>query len=206
MNNASMMACKSAAERFFRYYHRYCVAPDVDVLFELLNAIHSLNDKLRKATSESFFGFSEFIALKALRNLLHHEAELVHEVRPISVSELHITSDMQFLCLVPRDLVEKAIEQLDKKWRVRDEEAIRSTLKWYGQVVNINPCIFNFAVHAFETLRKVGIELDGDEYAEFERSYEFEERAGYSHFITGDIICLLGDVEAVLNSAFRGIT
>ncbi|MBI5015256.1 MAG: hypothetical protein HZB55_07160 [Deltaproteobacteria bacterium] len=206
MISQPMATCKSAGERFFRYYHRYCVAPDIDVLFELLNAIHSLNDKLQKATSENFFACPEFTALKALRNLLHHEAELIHEVRPLSVADLPIMSDVLSLCLVPRSLVERAIEQLDKKRRSQDEEAIRSTLKWYAEVVNINPCIFNFAVHAFEKLRGLEIDLDGEEYAEFERSYQFEEDTGHSHYISGDIRCHAGDVDAVLNSAFRKIT
>ncbi|MBT1072743.1 hypothetical protein [Pelotalea chapellei] len=202
----SMTTCKFAGERFFRLYHRHCVSPDDDTLFSLLDAIHSLNDKLQKATSDNFFECHEFIALKALRNLFHHGAELINEVRPISVASLPISTDLMFLCLVPRSLVLQSIERLDKKRRVQDEAIIRSTLKWYGNVVNINPCLFNFAVHAFEKLRAIGFKFEGDEYAEFEHSYQFEEEGGHSHFVTGDISCLAGNVEEVLSVAFADIT
>jgi hypothetical protein len=39
----------AAAERYFRAYHRHCTRPDEDSLFDLLNALHSLNDKLSKS-------------------------------------------------------------------------------------------------------------------------------------------------------------
>lgn len=205
MTYSAMTACKSAGERFFRLYHRHCVSPDTDTLFNLLNAIHSMNDKLQKATSDNFFGCHEFIALKALRNLLHHEAELINKVRTIPVGNLPICCDLMFLCLIPKSLVFQAIKQIDKKRRVQDEAIIRSTLKWYGNVVNINPCIFNFAVHAFEKLRAVGVEMDGDEYTKFEISYQFEEDAWHSHFVSGDIICQAGNVEDILAVAFADV-
>ncbi len=201
-----MTTCKFAGERFFRFYHSHCVSPDDDTLFSLLNAIHSLNDKLQKATSDNFFECHEFIVLKALRNLFHHEAELIHEVRSISVACLPISTDLMFLCLVPRSLVFQSIERLDKKRRVQDEAIIRSTLKWYGNVVNINPCLFNFAVHAFEKFRAIGCKIEGDEYAEFEHSYHLEDDNGHSHFVTGDINCLAGNVEEVLAVAFADVT
>lgn len=202
----SMTTCKAAGERFFRLYHRHCVSPDADTLFSLLTAIHSLNDKLQKSTSDNFFECHEFIVLKALRNLWHHKAELINEVRSVAVANLPIFSDLMFLCLVPSSLVFLSIEGLDKKRRVQDEAIIRSTLKWYGNVVNINPCLFNFAVHAFEKLRTIGFKICGDEYAEFERSYHYEEETGHSHFIAGSITCHAGNVEEVLAVAFADVT
>ena len=201
-----MESCQAAGERFFRLYHGHCVEPDKDTLFNLLESIHSLNDKLRKATGEHFFNCNEFVALKALRNLFHHEAELVNEVRIIPIEKLpSVSTDLLFLCLVPSRLVLLSFEQLDRKRRVHEEETIRSTLKWYGNVVNINPCVFNFAVHAFEQLKALGVQIGGNEYAEFQASYEFEEEAGHSHFITGDIICHAGSVEEVLAVAFANV-
>lgn len=188
-------------------YHRHCVEPDRDTLFNLLNSIHSLNDRLRKVTGEHFFDCNEFVALKALRNLFHHEAELVNEVRIIPVKNLlPVSTDLLFLCLVPSRLALLSFEQLDRKRRAHEEEIVRSTLKWYGNVVNINPCVFNFAVHAFEKLRELGIQIGGDKYVEFQASYEFEEEAGHSHFITGDIMCHAGSVEEVLAVAFAKVT
>lgn len=206
MTGLLMESCQAAGERFFRLYHGHCVEPDKDTLFNLLNSIHSLNDRLRKATGEHFFNCNEFVALKALRNLFHHEAELVTEVRIIPVEKLPpVSADLLFLCLVPNRLVLLSFEQLDRKRRTHEEEAIRSTLKWYGNVVNINPCVFNFAVHAFEKLKALGVQIDGNEHAEFQASYEFEEEAGHSHFITGDIICHAGSVEEVLAVAFANV-
>jgi len=201
-----MESCQAAGERFFRLYRWHCVKPDKDTLFNLLNSVHSLNDRLRKATGEHFFNCNEFVALKALRNLLHHEAELVNEVRIIPVEKLPpVSTDLLLLCLVPSRLVLLSFEQLNRKRRAHEEEVVRSTLKWYGNVVNINPCVFNFAVHAFEKLRASGVQIDGGEYAEFQASYEFEEESGQSHFITGDIICHAGSVEEVLAVAFANV-
>jgi hypothetical protein len=206
MTGAQMESCQAAGERFFRLYHEHCVEPDKDTLFNLLNSIHSLNDRLRKATDVHFFNCNEFVALKALRNLFHHEAELVNEVRIIPVENLPpVSTDLLFLCLVPSRLVLLSFEQLDRKRREHEEETIRSTLKWYGNVVNINPCVFNFAVHAFEKLKALGVQIGGDEYAEFLASYESEEEDGYSHFITGDIICHAGSVEEILAVAFANV-
>lgn len=170
-----MESCQAAGERFFRLYREHCVKPDKDTLFNLLNSIHSLNDRLRKATGEHFFSCNEFVVLKALRNLFHHEAELVNEVRIIPVKKLpSVSTDLLFLCLIPSRLVLLSFEQLDRKRRAHEEEIVRSTLKWYGNVVNVNPCVFNFAVHVFEKLRALGRQIGGDEYAEFKASYEFE--------------------------------
>jgi len=206
MTSDHMTTCKFAGERFFRFYHSHCVSPDDDTLFSLLNAIHSMNDKLQKATSDNFFECHEFIVLKTLRNLFHHEAELINEVRSISVASLPISTDLMFLCLVPGSLVFQSIERLDKKRRVQEEAIIRSTLKWYGNVVNINPCIFNFTVHVFEKLRSHGVKPEGIEYTNFEASYLFEEDIDQSHFVTGDISCLVGSVEEVLTALFADVT
>ena len=201
MASDSMFAIRFAGERFFRLYHKHCVSPDEDTLFNLLEAIHSLNDKLQKATSDNFFDCHEFTVLKALRNFFHHESELINEVRSISVANLPISTDLMFLCLVPTNLVLQSIDQLDKKRRMQEEAIIRSTVKWYGNVANINPCLFNFAVHAFVKLRAMNFKIEGDEYAEFERSYQFEEDEGHSHFVTGDINCHAGNVEKVISAA-----
>ncbi|MBJ6802771.1 hypothetical protein [Geomonas propionica] len=196
-----------AGERFFRLYHKHCVQPDQDTLFGLLEAAHSLNDRLNKRTGSNFFECNEFVALKALRNLFHHEEELKHDVRILSVEEMPpVTSDLLYLCLVPRQLVEKAIAQINRKRREQDASIIRITLKWYGNVVNINPCIFNFAVHVFEKFRLLGLDLNNEEYIEFRASYEYEEEHEHSHFATGDVVCHAGSAEQLLMSAFADVT
>ncbi|WP_421261377.1 hypothetical protein [Aeromonas jandaei] len=192
-----------ASERAFRLYRSYCVSPTLDTLFNLLNAIHSLNDKLDKVKLGGFFDIHEFIALKALRNFFHHQEELVNEMRIIPIQDLPpITTDLLYLCLVPSNLVEKAILTIPNKYRANEEVVIKSVLDWYGTVVNINPCIFNFMVKVFEHLERKSIKLLGDEYLDFAASYEFEAENGHSHFVTGVIECHVGSVEEVLKKAF----
>ena len=207
MPHAAEISVSPAGERLFRAYHRHCTEPDSDTLFALLNGVHSFNDKLEKATGQHFFERDEFIALKALRNLFHHEEELAHNIRTIAADGVpNIISDLLYLCLVPSALVDRAIDQVVKKHRHSEEPRIRSALKWYGSVVNINPCILNFMVHAFEMLSLLGIEMTGAEHEEFAASYAFEEQAGHSHFVTGDIACAAGSVEEVLAKVFANVT
>lgn len=199
--NQSPTVC--AADRFFRAYKNHCVSPDLDTLINLLNALHSLNDKLRKEHNTDFFSLKEFAALKAIRNLFHHKDELPNEVRIIPADRLPpISTDMPILCLVPGSLVEKAITGIKAKYKPNDEPLVRQALKWYGNIVNINPCIFNFAVHVYERMVSLNILLSSEAYMSFREVYEFEERDGHSHFITGDITCHAGSVNAVLEIAF----
>jgi hypothetical protein len=183
------------------------VSPDLDTLFNLLNAIHSLNDKLHKEFKSDFYALKEFIALKALRNLFHHQEELLHEVRIVEASNLPpISTDLLFLCLVPRALVEKAIASIAKNRTPVEEPLMREALKWYSNVVNINPCIFNFAVHVYERMNQLGLYLKSDAYRSLRNSYEFEEQSGHTHFISGDIACLVGNIDTVLKTVFADVT
>jgi hypothetical protein len=191
-----------AAERFFRLYHQHCTASDEDTLFNLLNATHSLHDRLLRSIGEGFLGIDEFIGLKALRNLFHHKRELVHAVKAIPITgDMPIYSDLALMCLSPRDLALQAIEE-DRY--AENRPRIEAVLKWYGEVVDINPAIFNFAVHAYEKLRALEIPLKGDAVAAFEASYQFEEDHGHSHLVKGNIVCRAGDVDAVLQAIYSG--
>lgn len=199
-------ASVGAAERFFRLYEKHCVSPDQDTLFNLLNSAHSLNDKLKKEHSEDFFSVEEFVALKAIRNLFHHQGELLNEVRTIPVESLPtISTDLIYLCVLPSTVIENAIAGIEAKRKERDEDIIRNILKWYGNVVNINPCIFNFAVHVYERINQLNIQLSSSEYLRFQSSYEFEDREGYLHFVTGDISCHAGSVDEVFRIIFADI-
>lgn len=50
-------------------------------LFDPLNALHSLNDKLKKSGQGNLFSSASFAALRSLRNLFHHQAELLHDIK-----------------------------------------------------------------------------------------------------------------------------
>ena len=79
-NGVPVETAAAAANRFFRAYYRHSTVPDEDTLFDLLNALHSLNDKLGKFAGIDLRGSAFFTVLRKLRNLFHHEAELLHEV------------------------------------------------------------------------------------------------------------------------------
>lgn len=206
MNTESNInAAEHAANRYFRCYEAHCIKPDVDTLFNLLNALHSLNDKLQKSCNVDFFAVKEFVALQALRNLFHHKGELLNEIRMIDRQDFNLITDLNFLCLVPRNLVEEAITEIPKKRKAEDEPIIKSVLKWYKSVVNINPCIFNFSVHVFEKCKELEFDLTSTGYEMLKQSYEFELQNGYSHFVTGEISCHVGDIDTVLSKAFTDV-
>lgn len=195
---------EAAGERYFRLYYKHVTQADVDTLFNLLEGMHSLNDRLEKQTRRDFHDLEDFLALAPLRNLFHHQTELLHEVKVIPAARLPpISTDQLYLCLVPRELVELAGREIRGKHRPRGEEAMRRKLKWYGSVVNINPSLLNFSVCAYERLKETGLELKGAEYRTFEASYRMEAEAGHPHLVTGDIHCHAASVDEVLATVFR---
>jgi len=190
----------AAADRFFRTYARHCLEPDEDTLFAFLDALHSFNDKLRKVGKGDLFGSADFMALKALRNLFHHEMELLHEVKIIPIANLPVIAiDLMVICLVDRSLVERALQREKAEHR----DAIKGAFKWYGTVVNIQPCVFNGSVDVFEAVQAAGLTPESEAYHEFESSYRSEDWNGHAHRVTGDISCLAGSVDAVFEQVFR---
>lgn len=197
MSDTAEAHAVEAANRLFRAYERHCRKPDPDTLFDTLNAMHSLNDRLKKATGDDFHKFEEFIALKALRNLTHHAEEVLANVRVVPAPGI---SDLSILCVVRRDQVERAISNSDKKWRESTKAACENVLHWYGPAVNINPCLFNFMVRAFEMLEEVGVTPADEAFETFEASYLLEAENGYSHFIDGHIVAGAEKIESVLSA------
>lgn len=125
----------------FRCYAKHCLEPDPDTLFAYLNALHSFNDKLNKSKKGNLFSSVEFIALKALRNLFHHEAELVHEVGVILTADLPpISAELATACLVDRRLVERALDE-DQK----EPERFVGAFRWYAPL-NITSVRMSFLV------------------------------------------------------------
>lgn len=179
------MSASSAAERFFRLYRLHCVDPNRDTLFSVLEAAHSLNDRLKIAHDADFFDLQEFSALKCLRNFFHHQEELRHVVRVVPAGNYPITTDLMILCLVPSAIVESAVEETRERHREETRQACNAVFHWYGTVVNINPALFNFVVGAYERMNAAGISLSGEAFQEFEASYRTEEDHGYAHRIGG---------------------
>ncbi len=189
-------SAQTAAGRLFRVYERHCQNPGPDTLFEVLTAIHSLNDRLKKATGRDLHGIEEFIALKVLRNFAHHEEEVHANVRVVPVPA---SSDLLFMCIVRRDQVERAIENVDKRWRDGSRAACEAQLHWYGDAVNINPCLFNLVVRIYEMLLAIEVSPPEDDVASIRASYESEEAEGQSHYVDGRLTANVAELDAVLS-------
>lgn len=200
MDTTNFGNVSSAAERFFRFYHAHCVAPDLDTLFSLLESAHSLNDRLKIAAGIDFLDIQDFKALKCLRNYFHHQEELRHSVRVVPIGNYPIVTDLAFLCLVPREIVVAAIEGTMPRHQESVRQSCQNSFHWYGPVVNINPCIFNFVVSAYERLQTTSVPLSGDAVEEFEAIYQFEDESGLSHFVDGKLSTSAGSIDELLVS------
>ena len=198
-----MKNTKLEVERFYRKYMKHCIAPDIDSLKDYLSAAYSLNEKLRNESNHDFFDCEEFIAIKGLRNYYDHEAELYNETRIIPSLNTGVFIDGSlFMCLVRTDSVEKAIKKLRRK---EDEAPMRNSLNFYGQVVDINPCLLNFAVKVYEKVIVLGLCIKTDEFMELKSSYEHEEEIGLSHFVSGKVYTHAGSINTLVEKAFFAV-
>lgn len=194
----------ASSERYFRMYHKFNTEPDLDTLFNLLNAMHSLNDILNNRLNDNFFQDDEFISLKAIRNLFHHQNDVINELKIIPKEMVpQITTDLIYLCLISRHLVEESYEHIQNKFKDLHIQIIKKTFKWYGNVVNINPAIFNFSVKVYEKLKSLNIVLTSEEYILFDTAYKYEIENNFPHFITGEIYFHTQEAERVLNDIFE---
>lgn len=184
-----------AVDRVFRSYHRHSMTPDEDTLFTFLHAIHSLNDRLERGAGINLYDIEEFAALKALRNLFHHQTELLHRIRVVPIEDLDATTDLALMCIVPAELVVSAVEGVPAKHREPAKAAALKSFHWYDRAVNINPAIFNCVVKTYERVVEAGIPVQGEGFLEFSCSYLFEEANGYPHLVDGRISVHAGNIE-----------
>jgi hypothetical protein len=198
MNDAvSNQAIVGAAARIFRTYERHCVSGDEDAFFDLLSALHSFADKI-KLTRPNLNSSQNFLALRGLRNLFHHEAELLHAMRWAQAVDVpQISTDLSLLCLVPRTSIDRALERAREE---TEREAIKSAFHWYGSAVNVEPAIFNAMVDAYELIKGKGIDVPGDSFTRFDNQYRWETTSGHSHRVTGKLYTHAGSIDALLNS------
>lgn len=199
MSKSSTLA---ATDRLFREYIEYLQNKSKDTLFRLLNALHSLADRLKTDHGQLFISIPEYLALKALRNHEHHGAEIKYVVREKSLGIGPFQTDVLFVCLISAADRNAAIEGDSKKkssFRDSDRSAFENSTINYADVVDINPCIFNCIVRIFEVLRNKGLGSTSEEFLLIQDSYEFEERNGHSHFVTGRIACHPCQVNGVID-------
>src|SRR5690606_30300993 len=104
-----------------------------------------------------------------------------------------LVTDLMHACLVSAADCQLAIEGANPKYREEVRSAFEATVKVYGAVVDLNPCIFNCIVKVFEALQALGMQGLSDEYQQFKRQYEWETAEGHSHYVTGQITALAAD-------------
>ena len=186
-----------AVDRLFRTYYDYVQSASEDTLFPLLNALHSLDDRVATVHGRQFFSMPEYVALKALRNHFHHGGEVKYAVRVKPLSTVRLVSDLRDVCLVSAQDCEAAIKGARKQYQDETAQAFADTTKVYGTVIDINPCIFNVVVRIYEKLGTLGISGEGDAFREFQEQYNWETTNGYSHYVDGGISAHLIDAQKV---------
>ncbi|MFA6968774.1 hypothetical protein [Bosea sp. (in: a-proteobacteria)] len=195
-----MKNLQAATDRFFRDYLRHCQSPNEDTLFHFLNSLHSFSDKLSHHRKGGLHGSLNFIGLKALRNLFHHEAELLNKVSFVIELVKPIVVELGRVCLVDRALVEQAAAgeaaQAEKYKRLPGD--VTGAFKWYGQVVDIEPAIFNVAVDAYEAIKEIAVSPCSEAFQMFEDCYIDEAENGRVHRVTGTISCHAGNISELL--------
>lgn len=104
------------------------------------------------------------------------------------------------MCIVRRDQIERAIATTQKRWRDETRAACEAVFHWYGPAVNINPCVFNFMVRAYELLSEVGVRPAEEDIASFEASYRYENEHGHSHYVDGKLSAPAAKISILLAS------
>lgn len=195
-----MKYLQAATDRLFRDYGRHCEAPNEDTLFHFLNSLHSFSDKLKRHRPGGLHDSANFIGLKALRNLFHHEAELLSRICVVTDFVQPLYVELMRVCLVDRSLIEQAAdgEKAQAKKQRRSPGDVIGAFRSYGQIFDIEPAIFNVAVDAYEAIKEIGVSPWSNAFQMFEASYEHEEEHGFQHRVTGAISSHVGNVSELL--------
>lgn len=203
-----MKDLQAATDRLFRDYLRHCQAPNEDTLFHFLNSLHSFSDKLGRHMKGGLHSSKSFIGLKALRNLFHHEAELLSKISIVTDFVRPVAVELMRVCLVDRSLIERAAAAEAKQAAKFKRELgdVKGAFNWYGQIVDIEPAIFNVAVDAYEAIQEIDITPWSEAFQRFEASYEYEEENGFEHRVTGSISCHAGNVSELLREMHASAT
>ncbi|MBB1382416.1 hypothetical protein H5071_10750 [Shewanella sp. SR41-2] len=181
--------CIAEISRFYKKYYTFCKSPDPDYVRDVLQSAYSLNDKLKKASITDFFDSEEFLAIKAIRNFITHQGEMLNESKshPL-ISSFPIESDVSIKCLIP---AEKMVEILNSSSK-QAKEALNNEIIVYRNFSDIYPCIFNFGVKLFLVIEELGFEISSEDYLSMKKSIDFERVNGYPHFINGKVHLPLG--------------
>lgn len=116
-------------------------------------------------------------------------------VRLKSLADKVVHTDLLYTCLVSKADCIAAVDGTIEKYRAATYDAVAATFKDWGDVVDVNPCVFNCVVKAFEALHRLGEAGTSEEYDEFAKQYAWETEAGYSHHISGTVLLRPNDVD-----------
>lgn len=189
--------CLAEIKRLFKYYYKSVTSEDADSVREVLSSIYSVNDKLRKANYPDFFGSDEFLTLKAIRNFIMHQSEIHNESKAAPIlNRFGIKSELGYFYLIPVEVVNNICLTLNSK----NEEALKKTCIFYKKYVDIYPCIFNFMVHMYFYTVEHNLSIDTKEYSDMKNAIQFEKDNGYSHFVSGQLELINGDIDEFLET------
>ena len=176
--------CIAEISRFYKKYYAFCESPDPDHVRDVLQSAYSLNDKLRKANFPDFFDSKEFLAIKAIRNFITHQGEILNESKSLPLAtSFPVKSDVGIKCLIP---IEK-MDEILKSSNEQSQEALKNEIIVYRNFADIYPCMYNFGVKLFLVIEKLEFEITSNDYLEMERAINYERVNGHSHFVEGKV-------------------
>ena len=184
-----------SVDRFYRAYSKYLHSYDNDSLFNLLNSLHSLSDKLKSDFCVDLLKMNEFVTLKTIRNHLHHQSEMNNALTTIPLEEITpLQTDLLFMCLIAKDDLDSSIEGVSKKYIQQTKAIIYKTVHFYGHVVNISHVIFNMAAKLMVILGENKISGVSKEYLYNHERMVFDISNGYSVTVCGKIYSSINNV------------
>jgi len=201
IDEASMM--KAALEKVFKLYHHYFESDESDSTYTLLNAIDHFNEKLNQKKSINLLSIDQFITLKAIRNYYYQNQQLRSELRLINTqNHSSFYTSATYITLMPAHSVTKSIE-IDKTLNKSQQKIVQSCLFWYGNVVNIYPCLYNFMAKFYGFIVAHDWQPETTEFLQFEKWQHYETDNHFSHLIQGEIISHTGHINQVLEELYK---
>lgn len=194
-----------AIDRFYRSYIQHCQSHDVDTLFQLLNALHSLNDQLKAEYQIDFFDIPEFITLKVIRNHLHHAGDISEKVLFADFPDSNVSTDLLQMCLFKAEQLKEAMSAIFPKYKEEQEKIVNETVHYYSNYVNVAPAIFNVAAAIMVKLSEHRIEGESEEFHAVKSAVEKDIKMGVPIRVSGKLSCHIGAVNEVIEQICKSM-
>jgi hypothetical protein len=185
-----LKSCELELSRFFNKYYKFCASSDADSLKDLLAIMCSACEKLEKVKAINFGKNKGYRALKALRNFATHESELLNSSKALSLKSVkQVHSEVQLMCLLPKDVLDYALRNLTSK---QTKKFLTESVIHYDKYIDIYPTLFNFTVDLYFEVKNQKLNVEGDGFESLENSIQYEKINGFPHYIKGKVIMLDG--------------